>query len=113
VRIQRLSGGNTNQLGVIEVTVGQSQPRCGQQTSKGRSLTPRSGPIYSGGIAVVAKAFEMAMDRARVKKIAAYLKRIGYTYPYHQAIGFYLERAGYKDSTWSYCAAFRWSLTSI
>jgi predicted transcriptional regulator of viral defense system len=55
-------------------------------------------PVYSGGVAVVAKAFEEGRDRASVNKMAAYLRRLDYTYPYHQAVGFYLDRAGYAES---------------
>lgn len=56
-------------------------------------------PFYAGGIAEVAKAFENAKAKGlSVNAMAAMLKRMSYAYPYHQAIGFYLERAGYKPS---------------
>ena len=54
-------------------------------------------PAYSGGIAVVAKAFELAKDSVSVNKLASYLRKLRYVYPYHQAIGFYMERAGYEE----------------
>ena len=56
-------------------------------------------PFYAGGIAEVAKAFENAKAKGlSVNAMAAMLKRMSFGYPYHQAIGFYLERAGYKPS---------------
>lgn len=56
-------------------------------------------PIYSGGVFEVLKAYQLAEGKVSINKLAATLRAIGYKYPYHQAIGFYLERAGaYKDS---------------
>ena len=55
--------------------------------------------VYSGGIAEVAKAYTEAADRVSINRLCAYLRQIGYTYPYHQSIGYYLERSGkYKPS---------------
>jgi predicted transcriptional regulator of viral defense system len=57
-------------------------------------------PFYAGGVFEVLKAFKLAKDQVSVNKLATTLKRIGYVYPYHQAIGFYLERSGaYKKSS--------------
>ena len=40
------------------------------------------------------KAYELARMKALVQKIIEMLDTIKYTYPYHQVIGFYLDRAG-------------------
>jgi hypothetical protein len=43
----------------------------------------------------VVEAYRRAKGRCSVALLAATLRQIEYVYPYHQAIGFYLERAGY------------------
>lgn len=55
-------------------------------------------PIYTGGISEVAKAFQFAKEQVSVNRLGAMLKKLSYTYPYHQSIGYYLERAGYRSS---------------
>lgn len=56
-------------------------------------------PVYSGGVSEVLKAFKLAYPSLSVNKLASLLEQLNYTYPYHQAIGFYLEKAGvYNDS---------------
>lgn len=55
-------------------------------------------PFYAGGVFEVAKAFENARDEVSVNAMAAMLKNMRFGYPYHQAIGYYLERAQYKPS---------------
>ena len=98
VRIHRLSGGNTGQLGVIEFQHEESSSPLRITNIERTLIDATVRPIYSGGISVVAKAFEMAADRVSVKRVTDYLTKLGYTYPYHQAIGFYMQRAGYDES---------------
>ena len=55
-------------------------------------------PFYAGGVFEVAKAFENAKTKLSVNAMQAMLKRMAFGYPYHQAIGYYLERAEYKPT---------------
>lgn len=55
-------------------------------------------PFYAGGVFEVAKAFENAKELLSVNAMRAMLKQLHFGYPYHQAIGYYLERAGYRSS---------------
>ena len=52
-------------------------------------------PIYCGGVGKVLEAYRTARDELSAKRLMATLKKLGHLYPYHQAIGFYLERAGF------------------
>lgn len=96
--IYLLNGGNTDQLGVVERPL--KEKSTIRTTDLERTLIDIVvRPVYSGGIAEVAKAYAEAADRVSVNRLCAYLRQIGYTYPYHQSIGYYLERSGkYKPS---------------
>ena len=51
-------------------------------------------PGYAGGVDSVLDIYRKAIDKISVNKLVAILDKLDFIYPYHQAIGFYLERAG-------------------
>jgi predicted transcriptional regulator of viral defense system len=55
-------------------------------------------PAYAGGPDEVLNAFRIAKNRASPERIAELLKRLNYTYPFHQAIGLYMDAAGYPEA---------------
>lgn len=54
-------------------------------------------PVYSGGVEEVLQAFKEAKGTFSVNRLLSYLKKMDFIYPYHQLIGFYLEKAGYEE----------------
>jgi hypothetical protein len=52
-------------------------------------------PGYAGGVSSVLDAYRKSIDRISINKITAILDNLDFIYPYHQSVGFYLEKAGY------------------
>jgi hypothetical protein len=57
-------------------------------------------PSYSGGVSSVLEAYRKALEEKKVSvnKLIAILESMDFVYPYSQAIGFYLEKAGYSGA---------------
>jgi predicted transcriptional regulator of viral defense system len=89
-----LNGKNLNRLEVIEYPYNDI---ILPMTSMERTLIDIAiRPNYSGGVNEVLNAYQMAKGRFSANRLVATLKAMNYIYPYHQVIGFYLERTGYK-----------------
>ena len=56
-------------------------------------------PVYSGGVFEVLGAYKAAEKKLDPVKLESYLTQLNFIYPYHQVIGFYLEKAGYDAKT--------------
>ncbi len=61
-------------------------------------------PNYAGGAFAVLDAYRQAIERNLISsnKLVVVFNSIPFIYPYHQAIGFYLERAAMKAGCLKY-----------
>lgn len=93
-RIVRLNGANTGRLDVVEQPL--EDGSVVQVTGLARTLIDAVvRPVHAGGVFEVAGAYRAAKGRVSVDELLRTLRGLHFSYPYHQAIGYYLERAGY------------------
>lgn len=90
-----LNGKNVNKVGVVDLNYNDSKVKVTNLERTLIDITVR--PAYSGGINEVLNAYISAKNKVSSNKLIATLKKMDYIYPYHQAIGFYMEKAGYDE----------------
>jgi len=92
-KIRLLNGLHTDDIGVMKFSGPEGEKL--RITEIERTLIDIAvRPEYSGGVFEVLRAYRRARNNISVNRLAALLKKIDYIYPYHQVIGFYLEKAG-------------------
>ncbi len=91
-----LWGKHTGQLGVVDLDHSGINLRV---TGLERTLIDLAvRPSYAGGVYEVLAAYRRAKDRISMRALLSILKKLDYVYPYHQAVGFYMQRAGFTKS---------------
>jgi predicted transcriptional regulator of viral defense system len=90
-----LSGKNTQDLGVEW----KEHPKAGRirVSNLERTLIDIAvRPHYSGGLQSVLRVYGRSKPHVDLKRLVYYLRELKYSYPYHQAIGFLMTKAGFE-----------------
>lgn len=94
-KVHILAGKNTSNLGVETYALPEFSQGNIRATNIERTLIDIAvRPFYAGGIGQVLSAYQAAAQKdVSINRLCQYLEKINYIYPYHQAIGFYMERS--------------------
>ena len=99
-RIVLLSGKFTGRLGVAKMKGSDGENL--EVTDLERTLIDVAvRPAYAGGVFAVLDAFRVARQHVSGQRLLQCLRKMAYVYPYHQVLGFYMQRAGYKGGEYA------------
>jgi len=91
-----LSGKNTRRAGVVRMTA--PDGAAVNTTDPERTLIDMAvRPAYAGGLRRVLSAYKQAVSKIDVDHMIGLLRKLDHAYPYHQSIGFLLQRAERPD----------------
>jgi hypothetical protein len=96
--IRILNGMYTGQYGVIEKTMREGEYL--RITNLPRTLVDIAvRPVYSGGVSNILSAYRLTQGKFQANELIEVLNHMQYLYPFHQAIGFYLDMADVYDAS--------------
>ncbi len=96
--IVMLAGKNTEQLG-IEEKIGPKSEILRVTNLERTLIDIVVRPNYAGGPENVLAAYRAAKEQMSMDTLLNILERLDYVYPYHQAIGYLMERADYPSNS--------------
>jgi len=97
-KIYLLNGKNTGKLGVISMK-GPHKEKIFLTNIERTLIDIAIRPQYSGGVSNVLNVYRKVIQNISAEKILKMLTKLKYLYPYHQTIGFYLDKAGLKKDS--------------
>lgn len=89
-----VSGKSTNRLGVEEVQRNSGPPLTVSNIER-TLIDIVVRPAYAGKLSEILQAYRLARGRFDPASLTRMLQELRYAYPYHQSIGFLMEKAGY------------------
>ncbi|MDO8749409.1 MAG: hypothetical protein Q7J72_09905 [Candidatus Omnitrophota bacterium] len=91
-KVYLLNGQNTNMCGVIEAYFNQNKVLVTNLERTLIDIVVR--PSYTNGILEILNCYKLAKEGISIENLIRTLKKLAFVYPYHQAIGFLLEKSG-------------------
>ena len=99
-KITLLSGKNSNRLGVHQIE-GERRMQIDVTGLERTLIDITVRPGYAGGVNNVLECFRASRGRIDSKELIRILRALDYIYPYQQALGYYMQKAGFQPDSWT------------